>query len=357
MDSKIPFTARAPPGKGYHVWAVRMKADLEANDLWEAVETHLKANDLWDAVEEDYEVHSLSINPTMTQIKNHKERKSRKSNARVTLSVLKKILIPVSERFEATIFSLENAKDLLKSLSTRKAIETSTQAIEKLQAMVQDLKKNDAELKLILEMHRREFTDSRDVLETRDSDYKEWARVQSLKSRLDEQYLKLCVKKANEAEAISQQRLAAAEAEITDLRQTSEASKRNKTQNQQLLLQITERDDYNIKHVLECAKAKQLQDTLLLEKHNMEKKIQQSSASLNFYEMKVAKMEDQLRCWSDQVHKLEEEKSQKSVSLENTQKLLSDVRNSSHQARESQSKIEKSEVALADLQIELEKEG
>ncbi|KAK5813604.1 hypothetical protein PVK06_029055 [Gossypium arboreum] len=192
--------------------------------------------------------------------------------------------------------------------------------------MVQDLKKkNDAELKLILEMHRREFTDSRDVLETRDSDYKEWARVQSLKSRLDEQYLKLCVKKANEAEAISQQRLAAAEAEITDLRQTLEASKRNKarlfdtlkskndeneaylselesirqayddmqTQNQQLLLQITERDDYNIRHVLECAKAKQLQDTLLLEKHNMEKKIQQSSASLNFYEMKVAKMEDQ----------------------------------------------------------------
>ncbi|KAA3468729.1 E3 ubiquitin-protein ligase BRE1-like 1 [Gossypium australe] len=195
-------------------------------------------------------------------------------------------------------------------------------------------------------MHRREFTDSRDVLETRDSDYKEWARVQSLKSRLDEQYLKLCVKKANEAEAISQQRLADAEAEITDLRQTLEAPKRNKarlsdtlkskneeteaylsdktyddmqTQNQQLLLQITD-----IKHVSECAKAKQLQDTLLLEKHTMEKKIQQSSVSLNFYEMKVAKMEDQLRFWSDQVHKLEEEKSQKSVSLENTQKLLSD---------------------------------
>ncbi|PPD69506.1 hypothetical protein GOBAR_DD33615 [Gossypium barbadense] len=225
--------------------------------------------------------------------------------------------------------------------------------------MVQDLKKNDAELKLILEMHRREFTDSRDVLETRDSDYKEWARVQSLKSRLDEQYLKLCVKKANEAEAISQQRLAAAEAEITDLRQTSEASKRNKARLSDTLKSKNEEneaylseleDDYNIKHVLECAKAKQLQDTLLLEKHNMEKKIQQSSASLNFYEMKVAKMEDQ-------VHKLEEEKSQKSVSLENTQKLLSDVRNSSHQARESQSKIEKSEVALADLQIELEKEG
>lgn len=68
----------------------------------------------------------------------------------------------------------------------------------------------------------------------------------------------------------------------------------------------------------------------------------------------------QLKFWSDQVQKLEEEKSQKSVSVENTQKLLSDVRKSSHQARESleesQSKIEQSQVALADLQIKLEKE-
>ncbi|MBA0853578.1 hypothetical protein Goshw_019395 [Gossypium schwendimanii] len=357
------------------------------------------------------------------------------------------------------IHSLQADVQSLSSISDRKmkecenlSIRSADQVAEihKLQAMVQDLKKSDAELKLILEMHRRELTDLRDVLEVRDSEYKAWARVQSLKSCLDEQNLELRVKKANEAEAISQQRLAAAEAEIADLRQKLEASKRNKarlsdtlkskneeneaylselesigqayddmqTQNQQLLLQITERDDYNIKvidlfglgysahlkaldsrfimlfcdiyiHVeylyvsvglleflllkldlvasmvpfqlvLERAKAKQLQDALLLEKHTMEKEIQQSSASLNFYEMKAAKIEDQLRFWSDQVQKLEEEKSQKSVWLENTQKLLSDVRKSSHQARESleesQSKIEKSQVALADLRIELEKE-
>ncbi|TYI69715.1 hypothetical protein E1A91_D08G172600v1 [Gossypium mustelinum] len=295
---------------------------------------------------------------------------------------------------QADVQSLSSISDRkmkeYENLSTRSADQVAE--IHKLQAMVQDLKKSDAELKLILEMHRRELTDLRDVLEVRDSEYKAWARVQSLKSCLDEQNLELRVKKANEAEAISQQRLAAAEAEIADLRQKLEASKRNKarlsdtlkskneeneaylselesigqayddmqTQNQQLLLQITERDDYNIKLVLERAKAKQLQDALLLEKHTMEKEIQQSSASLNFYEMKAAKIEDQLRFWSDQVQKLEEEKSQKSVWLENTQKLLSDVRKSSHQARESleesQSKIEKSQVALADLRIELEKE-
>ncbi|KAB2070319.1 hypothetical protein ES319_A08G148000v1 [Gossypium barbadense] len=295
---------------------------------------------------------------------------------------------------QADVQSLSSISDMkmkeCENLSIRSADQVAE--IHKLQAMVQDLKKGDADLKLILEMHRRELTDLRDVLEVRDSEYKAWARVQSLKSCLDEQNLELRVKKANEAEAISQQRLAAAEAEIADLRQKLEASKRNKarlsdtlkskneeneaylselesigqayddmqTQNQQLLLQITERDDYNIKLVLERAKAKQLQDALLLEQHTMEKEIQQSSASLNFYEMKAAKIEDQLRFWSDQVQKLEEEKTQKSVWLENTQKLLSDVRKSSHQARESleesQSKIEKSQVALADLQIELEKE-
>ncbi|XP_037491706.1 uncharacterized protein LOC105635639 [Jatropha curcas] len=43
------------------------------------MEAHLDALDLWEAVEEDYEVVPLPTNPTMAQIKNHKERKTRKS--------------------------------------------------------------------------------------------------------------------------------------------------------------------------------------------------------------------------------------------------------------------------------------
>ncbi|XP_022770213.1 E3 ubiquitin-protein ligase BRE1-like 1 isoform X2 [Durio zibethinus] len=299
------------------------------------------------------------------------------------------------------IHSLRADVQSLSSIIDRKAKEcenlsgrSANQVAEmhKLQAMVQDLKDSDAELKLILETYRHEFTDSRDVLDARDSDYKSWAYVQSLKSCLDEQNLELRVKTANEAEAISQQSLAAAEAEIADLRQKLEASKRDKarlsdtlkskneeneaylseiesigqayddmqTQNQQLLQQITERDDYNIKLVLEGVRAKQLQGALHLEKHTMEKEIQQASASFDFYEMKAARIEDQLRFCLEQVQKLTEERFQNSVSLENTQKRLSDVRRSSQQARESleesQSKIEKSQVELVELQIELERE-
>ena len=72
---------------------------------------------------------------------------------------------------------------------------------------------------------RNLFCKFRDVLEARDLEYKAWAQVQSFKFSLDEQNLELRVKTANEAEAISQQKLAAAEAEIADLRQKLEASK------------------------------------------------------------------------------------------------------------------------------------
>ncbi|KAF2282576.1 hypothetical protein GH714_043205 [Hevea brasiliensis] len=68
-------TSLAPPvfnGDNYHVWVVRMEAYLEANDLWEAIE-------------EDYEVLPLSDNPTLAQLRNHKERKARKSKARASL--------------------------------------------------------------------------------------------------------------------------------------------------------------------------------------------------------------------------------------------------------------------------------
>lgn len=264
--------------------------------------------------------------------------------------------------------------------------------IHKLQAMVQDLTDSNLELKLILDMYKRESTDSRDVLAARDLEYKAWAHVHSLKSSLDEQSLELRVKTAIEAEAISQQRLAAAEAEIADMRQKLETFKRDmvslsdalkskneeieaylseietigqsyddmQTQNQQLLQQITERDDYNIKLVLEGVRARQLQDALLMDKRMMESEIQQANASLNFFDMKAARIENQLRFCLDQAQRLAEDRSQNSANLENTQKRLSDVRKSSVQVRgsleESQSKVYKSRLTLMELQIELVKE-
>ncbi|KAF5744281.1 Histone ubiquitination proteins group [Tripterygium wilfordii] len=275
-------------------------------------------------------------------------------------------------------------------LSLRSADQVSE--MRKLQAVVQDLKESELELKLILEMYRRESSDSRDVLDARDSEYMAWAHVQSLKSSLDEQNLELRVKTANEAEAVSQQRLAAAEAEIADLRQKLEGSKRNmsklsdavkskneeneaylseietigqayddmQTQNQQLLQQITERDDYNIKLVVQGVRARQQQDALLMDKRKLNREIQLVHGSVDFYLMKTARIEDQLRICSDQIQRLGEDRLQKSSTLENTQKRLLDVRMSSNQLREnmeeSQSKVEGSRAALLELRVELDRE-
>ncbi|OWM81958.1 hypothetical protein CDL15_Pgr027156 [Punica granatum] len=300
------------------------------------------------------------------------------------------------------IHSLRAEVQALSSILNRKVEECKTllrrsadqvAEIRKLKAMVEDIKQSDMELNLFLDMYRRESIDSRDVAEAKDLEYKAWARVQSLKSSLDEHSLELRVKTAIEAEATSQQRLAAAEAEIAELRQKLEASKREmsrltgalkskieeneaylseiesigqayddmQSQNQQLLQQITERDDYNIKLVLEGVKARQIRDSLLMERQTLEKQIQQATASIDFFNMKVGRMEDQLQINSEKVQKLGEDRMHNSYSLDNTQKRLSEVRKISQQVGgslgELESQVEDDRGTFAEQQIELERES
>lgn len=294
----------------------------------------------------------------------------------------------------AEVQSLSNvlarkAKDL-ETLSNRSADQGAE--IQRLQAVVRDLKEFDMELKLFVEMYRRESVMTRNLSEARDREFRAWARVHNLKSSLDEHNMEVRVKTAIEAEALSQQRLAAAEAEIAHLREKCESSERDKSklsndlkskheeneaylseietigqayddmqnQNQHLLQQITERDDYNIKLVLEGRRSKHTHDLLLMEKQSLQMKIQQGSVSQEFVEMKVARIEDQVKSCSDQIHRHAEDRCQNSVSLENIQRRLLESRKSSQQAKESldglQSKVKDGRDNLSGLQIELEKE-
>lgn len=284
---------------------------------------------------------------------------------------------------------LDRKAKKLEDLSARSAEQAAE--IQKLHAAIHDLQESDSELKLFLDMFKRESTDSRDILIAKDSEYRAWAHIRNLRSSLDEHRLELRVKTANEAEAISQQRLAAAEAEISDLRQKWEASKRDlsqfsdvlnskheeneaylseietigqayddmQNQNQHLLQQITERDDYNIKLFLEGMKTKQMQDGLLMDKITMEKEIQHANALFDFFDMKTASVEDQVKVCDDQIQKLAEERQKNAVALENVQKKVVDVSKITQQAQQSleksQIKVDKIRVSYADLCIELEK--
>lgn len=70
------------------------------------MKTNLETLDIWEDVEEDYEVPPLPNNPTMTQIKSHKERKIRKSKTKTCLFDV------VSTTISIRIISLKSAKDV-----------------------------------------------------------------------------------------------------------------------------------------------------------------------------------------------------------------------------------------------------
>ena len=87
MDTEASFSQVVLPvfnGENYDLWTVRM-------------ENYLKALDVWEVVEEDYDVPQLPDNPTIAQMKNHKERKNRKAKTKACLftSVSKTIFIRI----------------------------------------------------------------------------------------------------------------------------------------------------------------------------------------------------------------------------------------------------------------------
>ncbi|KAL8062404.1 hypothetical protein ABFX02_02G145000 [Erythranthe guttata] len=281
---------------------------------------------------------------------------------------------------------LDSKSKDLETLTSRSAQQNAE--IQKLQAMISDLKATEMGLKLFLERS----IDSREVVEARCAEIKAWAHVQGLKSSLDERNLVSRVKVAIEAEAKSQQRLAAADAQIAELRHKLEASKREKTrlsdnlkskheeteaylseietigqayddmlaQNQQLLPEITERDDYNLKLVLEGVHARQTGDALRMEKRILEKAVQQTKKTVEFYDFKAGRIEDQLKAYADHMKRVTEDRAHKSTALENTQKKLFDVKKSSNQLmgklEEAQSQVDGSRACLVELQIDLETE-
>ena len=94
MEVEASFSSIALPvfnGDNYQIWAVRM-------------ETYLEALDLWEAVKEDYDIPALPNNPTMAQIKAHKEKKTKKSKAKACLFAV------VSPTIFTRVMSLKTAK-------------------------------------------------------------------------------------------------------------------------------------------------------------------------------------------------------------------------------------------------------
>ncbi|KAG5628492.1 hypothetical protein H5410_000209 [Solanum commersonii] len=197
-----------------------------------------------------------------------------------------------------------------------------TGEIRTLKELAEKMQRDKQECEIFLEMLGQQIYDNRDILEIRESERRAHSQAEILRAALNEHDLELRVKSANEAESACQQRLSAAEAEIAELRAELDASDRanrgdkNKrreaetyiseieaigqayedmqTQNQHLLQQLAERDDYNIKLVSESVKIKQEQ-SLLSRKQVSTAQLQQSKTSLESLKMRITQSEDQMK--------------------------------------------------------------
>ncbi|KAI5061234.1 hypothetical protein GOP47_0023739 [Adiantum capillus-veneris] len=254
------------------------------------------------------------------------------------------------------------------------------------------LRESEHELKLILEMYGRESIDSREARELKQAECRAWAQVEQLKTAFDEHSLELKVKEAIEAEAASQQKLATAEAEIAELRQRIDASDRDahdanevlrmkseegdvylteietigqayedmQTQNQRLLQQISERDDYNLKLIFEGFKTKQVHASLVEEKQSLTNQLRHLNSLGECYKLRAARLEEQARAYSEQVGKAVEDSRQQSIALEQAKQKFAetekDLTTSKATLQEATTELERQRSKIMEAETQLEKE-
>ncbi|RCV05230.1 hypothetical protein SETIT_1G066200v2 [Setaria italica] len=182
------------------------------------------------------------------------------------------------------------------------------------------------------------------------------------------------------------QRLSFAEAELEELRAKVDASERlafcsreqsyiNKleqlmtigqayedmqTQNQHLLEQLADREDFNIKLVSDSVKMKQASSSLLSEKLMLEKQLQQVHTSLESSKLKMARGEEQMKTCVEQAIKTSAENRHLTISLEravldvsNTEKELKWFRSS---VGSSEKDYEQTQQKISELRMLLENE-
>ncbi|GLU19552.1 hypothetical protein SLE2022_357980 [Rubroshorea leprosula] len=263
----------------------------------------------------------------------------------------------ISLREEAqSLKALLNTKSNEQKHLVDKCAEQMTQ-IKTMKGLVEKLQKENLELQIFLDMYGQEGYDNRDIVEIKESEHRAHSQAEVLRNALDEHSLELRVKAANEAEAACQQRLSIAEAEIAELRAKLDASERDvfelteaikikdkeaetyiseietigqayedmQTQNQNLLQQMTERDDYNIKLVSESVKTKQAHSLLLAEKQTLSKQLQQVNASIESVKVRMAHSEEQMKGCLTEGLKASQEDRHLVINLETTRWELADA--------------------------------
>ncbi|KAL8245547.1 hypothetical protein R6Q59_011805 [Mikania micrantha] len=300
------------------------------------------------------------------------ERKDIKAEFQVMASALSKeigMMTSQLNRWKETgceAVSLQEEAQSLKSLLDKKTCEhkhlvdtCSQQSVEikSLQAIIERLQKNRFETEIFLDMIGQRIYDNRDIIEIKESEQRAHSQAEVLKNAFDEHGLELRIKAAKETEVACQQRLSDAESEIPDLSAKLDDSEREvlelteaikikdgeaesyiseietigqayedmQTQNQHLLQQVMERDDYNIKLVSESVKMKQSHTSLLSEKQTLEKQLQQINSKMDSLKSRITHYEEQMNSCIAHALKSTEEDRHLAINLENSKWELSNA--------------------------------
>ncbi|KFK38684.1 hypothetical protein AALP_AA3G147100 [Arabis alpina] len=294
------------------------------------------------------------------------------------------------EQAQSLRVSLSNKADEQKGLEDKCAQQMAE--IKSLKALIEELLKEKLELQNLASICTRDSNDERGLAEIMESQRKARAQAEELKNVLDEHFLELRVKAANETETACQVRLATAKAEIAELRTQLDLSEREvlelkegikvkeqeaealiaemetvgqayedmQTQNQHLLQQVAERDDYNIKLVSESVKTKNAYNTLLSEKQVMEKQLQQVNASVATLKARIAHDEEQMKNCFSEAYKLIQEDRHLVLSLETTKWEVADAEKEFRWLKSAVSSSEKEYEQISrrtdDIKLELDDE-
>ncbi|KAG6481867.1 hypothetical protein ZIOFF_058490 [Zingiber officinale] len=318
-----------------------------------------------------------------------------------------------SKEAASEALALREEAESLRSLLNRKVLEHKTlsdeyakEMVERkpLKELVENLEKEKQELQIILDMHGKEYHDTRSVptdmvfvvadtvyvsmawphtdimvrsiltiSEIKESEQRARVQADLLKATLAENSLELRVKAANDAEATYNQRHSVAEAEIPELRARLDAAKRDvlelqetirikeaegeayiseietigqayedmQTQNQHLLQLVADRDAYNIKLVSDSVKMKQTHSSLLSEKQTISKQLQQVNSSLEFLKTKVTNGEEQMKAHVTQAVKASTESRHININMEKNKLELIDAEKELKWLRTTVSSVEK----------------
>ncbi|KAF7032913.1 hypothetical protein CFC21_044043 [Triticum aestivum] len=309
---------------------------------------------------------------------------------------------------------------LAKKISEQKEISDRYNAqvseIKSLKELIETLEKENQELEFIVDMYGKECSESRTITEIKESENRARKQAEYLRTSLEEHSLELRVKAANEAETACQRRLCIAEAELEELRTDVDASERDvlelkeairikeaegdayiseietigqayedmQTQNQHLLQQVADRDDFNIKHVsstsdagavVQCitlpyrlinqlvsdsVKTKQASASLLSEKHLLQKQLHQVNSSLESSKQKLSRGEEQMKAYVAQAIKTSSENRHHAITIEKTLLEVSDAEKELKWLRSavgsSEKEYEQNQKKIAELRTELERE-